>query len=254
MRQLSIVIGLFLAVAQLSIPAAHAAGDVTPSMAQETMRRISAMYFVSFPYLNQVLQQVSIKRATPDFLQQNGSSIGIYFRRTIFLNQDLIDAQGIQVDGAGFGIFLHEAWHAYFDLLMPQDRKSALESAWLRYYSTGGHSHDDSLVIGDEAIGNYLQSLGTVYGFAVKRYQHDGLLKPSMMAVYKTNYDGKDVYGYNSDGVATLLPISGPEKEAILREAGGAFPAPANLLSALSQRIGPIVIPAPAPTPPPLGH
>ena len=239
MHRLTMISGLLLAVLTQT-PLVQAAGDISPAMAEETIHRISAMYFISIPYLNEVLNQVPIKRATPEFLVQNGSSIGIYFHSTLYLNQSLIDAQGIQIDGAGFGILLHEAWHAYFDLLMPQDRKRSLENQWVSYYSHGGHSEEDSLVIGDEAIGNYVQSLATVYGFTVKRYQRDGMLRPSMLESYRRQYEGIDVFGYNSDDIATDLAISAPERAAFHQVSGGVFPSAANLLTTLAQRIGPV--------------
>jgi hypothetical protein len=244
-----IVSAVLVLASLVQISAAQAAGDLTPRMVQETLRRVSAQTHTRFPFLEQVLNQVPVKRATSEFLQQNGSTVGIYFRRTLFLHESMFDAGGFNPDGIAFGLLLHEAWHAYFDLIMPQPQKRNLENQWQSHYRRAGHSSSQAYVIGDEAIGSYAQLLASYYGFAVKRFTRDRALNERFLGDYRKAFNGADAYGYDDDGTQANVPASPAERAALLAITGGAFPTTENLIQTLEQRI-PAPTPSPAPTEP----
>lgn len=221
----------------LSSNFALAAGDVTPSMAKVTMDRIQHDYGVRITYLENVLVQLPVYRASSDFLGKYGSSMGIYFRKALYLNESIFDSQGLSVDPIAFGVILHEGWHGYYDQLLSYADRVQLENIWSNYYSQmPGTNRDRAIWIGDEAVGNYSQAIGSVYAHLAVRYREQKPISASLLRMYQSNYEGKDINGYDSDGTMSDLPISANEVSFYLRLTGATFPNSTQLPTVLAER------------------
>lgn len=216
---------------------AQAQGDLTPAMIAETDTRIQTQYGIKLPFLVQTLENVPVYKATSAFLGKYGSSMGIYFRKTLYLNENLFDAKGVDVSSpVNFGVLIHEAWHAYYDQVLSSTNRTAIEKIWANHYGTAGKGWDDSVWIGDEAVGNYLQGLSSLYANVASRKKAGKKLGVTLLNLYKRDYAGQDVYGYDDNGDMAPLPISAKEVQFALKIMGTAFPDPAILEAELEKR------------------
>ena len=212
------------------------ADDLTDAMARMTVSRMKTSYGAAPAYLEPTILGVPVYRASSEFLRQYGSSVGIYFRRAIYLNEGLFLPDSLDTDSpATLAILAHESWHAYYDQLMPQAQRTALERYWASYY---GGSRDQAVCFGDEAAGNYIQGITTAYVYTANQYKKKHALSPGVLRIYDSAYQAADLSGYCSGDDTAPRTISDYEKRVALGVSGGAFPPTSTLLVTLQQRLG----------------
>ena len=226
-----------------------AIGDAT---AKAILEQVKQKYGLTLPFFAEVLHRVPVVKANPEFLLKYGSTVGIYVRGRVYVSQRLFRPDGtINVESSSaVGALLHESWHAYYELLLPEAEKAALNAEFLAYYNRAGtYPAEEWICFGDEAIGNYYGDLMVAYAYAVKRYLQTGTVPEGALKVYRSSFEAKELRGYGTDDSPAPLPISAAERAAAQRIAAGAFPPPDNLIEALRKRFA--TAPSPAPSCPP---
>ncbi len=219
---------------------ASAAGDLAPDQARKARAEIWSRYRIAVPYLSQVLEDVPVQHASADYLTSYGSSLGIYYRDQIFLSSTIFDRDGLLLDPTAFAVFSHEAWHAYVDLILPRERREALEALWVDTYGAyPGVNREKAICFGDETAGTYFQNLVSIYSFGAARFAKERKLNRRFLELYENAYNGSKILGYCGGEPGTgqaPRTISKNEVEFLRREAGNAFPKPDELLEALKRR------------------
>ncbi len=236
-------------------PARAASGsDITDATAKAILAQVKQQYGLELPFFAQVLSRVPVMKASPEFLKRYGSSVGIYLRGRVYVNQRLFRPDGtINVESSSaVAALLHESWHAYYELLLPEAEKTALNEEFRSYYNPSGkYPAEEWMCFGDEAIGNYYGDLMVAYAYAVKRYLQAGTVPEGMLKVYRSSFEAKELRGYGTDDSPAPLPISAAERAAAQRLTAGAFPPPDRLIETLRARFA--APPSPAPPSPPAG-
>jgi hypothetical protein len=219
---------------------ASAAGDLAPDQARKARSEIWSQYKLVLPFLSQVLEDVPIKHASSEYLTSYGSSLGIYYRDQIFLSSTIFDRDGLLLDPTSLAVISHEAWHAYVDLILPRDRREALETLWVETYGAyPGVDREKAICFGDETAGTYFQNLVSVYSFGAARFAKERKLNRRFLELYENAYKGSEIRGYcGGEAVSGQAPrtITAKEVEFLRREAGNAFPKPEELIEALKRR------------------
>ena len=191
-------------------------------------------------YLSQVLGQIPFERATTSYLKKNGSSVGIYYRKKVYLGDSILpDNRALFGQMVEVNTVSHESWHAYYDQLMPRSEYKNLRQYWDRYYGRTGFLgfKNDAECFGDEAIAMYLGGLSGLYAALASAHSR-GQLTPTKMRMYENAYRGKSVRGY-CGGKTANREISRYEIQVALRAAGDFFPAPEILVKVLDLRFKP---------------
>lgn len=219
---------------------ASAAGDLAPDQARKARSEIWTQYKLVLPFLSQVLEEVPVKHASSEYLTSFGSSLGIYYQDQIFLSSTIFDRDGLHLDPTAFAVLTHEGWHAYVDLVLPRDRREALEALWVETYGDyPGVDREKAICFGDETAGTYFQNLISVYSFGAARFAKDRKLNQKFMKLYEDAYRGSKILGYCGGEPGTgqsPRTISVKEVEFLRREAGNVFPEPRELIQALNRR------------------
>jgi hypothetical protein len=214
-------------------------GDVSDATAKTILERVKEKYGLEVPFLAQVLYHVPVLRATPEFLQGYGSSVGIYVRGRVYVNRDLFRPDGtIDVDSSSsVAALLHECWHAYYELLLPAPEKAALNAEFRAYYNgTKKYPAEEWMCFGDEAIGNYYGDLMAAYAYTMDKFLQAGTVPEGALKLYRGSFEAKELHGYGTDDSPAPLPISAAERAAAQRIAAGAFPPPDELVETLRKR------------------
>jgi hypothetical protein len=240
----------------LSVPTVAGAapeGDVSDATAKVILERVKDKYGLELPFLAQVLYHVPVLRATPEFLNGYGSSVGIYVRGRVYVSRDLFRPDGtIDVDSSSsVAVLIHECWHAYYELLLPASEKVALNAEFRAYYNgTKKFPAEEWMCFGDEAIGNYYGDLMAAYAYVMGKFRQTGAIPEGALTLYRNSFEAKELRGYGTDDSPAPLPISAAERAAAQRMAGGAFPPPEKLTEALRKRFPTAPRPEQSPTVP----
>ena len=220
-------------------------GDISDAAAKATLGRMKRKYGFDLPFFAQVLYSVPVLKAPSAFLAEHGSSVGIYYRGRVYVSEGLLRADGtIDVDsGTSLAIIIHESWHAYYELLMPEPQKTALTQEFRSYYNrSGSYPEEEWICFGDESIGNYYADLVAAYAFVVRKFLQARTLPDGTLKLYTNSFHAEQLYGYGTDGSIAPFPISPHERSAARQIASGAFPPPEQLSEELERRF-----PAPSP-------
>lgn len=220
---------------------ASSQSDISNKMAKVTVARIKEQYGLELPFFTQVLTRVPIRKASPAFLTKYGSSMGIYINGRIYLDKSLFSThEGLNIDSkSALAIIIHEAWHAYYELLIPKADKDALDETFNAHYNRNGmYPEEEWTCFGDEAIGNYYADLVAAYVFAAETFREERKITAGALGVYTRAFAGRHLYGYGTDQQPAPFAMSAIERILAQRIAGGAFPSPEKLSDTLMLRLG----------------
>ena len=124
----------FLFSFSLAFSVSSFSSDLSPQMAQNTLNQFKTLYGAAPLHLNKTLFDVPFYRATPEFLAKYGSSVGIYFRKAVYLHQEQFLTTGINVDSPSVSnVVTHEGWHAYYDQILSRSDRQKIENIWTSY-------------------------------------------------------------------------------------------------------------------------
>jgi hypothetical protein len=158
--------------------------------------KFNAKFCLEPHFLRTTLQSVAVAGVTEGQLHNLGIEAAYHpFARTVlFQKSDLKNKMPLlDLSHAVFvGRFIHELWHAYYDLRLQEDRKTEIESIWIKHYSSVNPKISDrqALEFGDEAVGNYLMKLMQNYVECLRDYRTSGSLGSTACKVYGIEYFG----------------------------------------------------------------